>query len=102
MSINGSPETTRHPWVFREAGCSVCDERMRACASRINKQPENGEGLVEVLLRVPRFPAITLGERIRRCRMEQGPYQTRLAELAGVGEMTSVTWEKDRTVPQGE
>ena len=76
--------------------------RTPARASRINKQPENGEGLVEVLLRVPRFPAATVGERIRRFRMEQGLYQTKLAELAGVDEMTIVNWEKDRTVPRGE
>jgi transcriptional regulator with XRE-family HTH domain len=34
--------------------------------------------------------------------MEQGLYQTKLAELAAVDEMTIVNWEKDRTVPRGE
>jgi len=33
--------------------------------------------------------------------MEHGLYQTKLAELAGVDEMTIVNWEKDRTVPRG-
>ena len=90
---------TRQPWGFREADSSVCNERMRACASRRNKHPEDGEGRVEVLLRVPRFPATTLGERIRRYRMEQGLYQTRLAELAGVDEMTSVNIKSSHREP---
>ena len=51
---------------------------------------------------MPRFPAATMGERIRRFRMEQGLYQVQLAELARVDEMTIVNWEKGRTVPQGE
>jgi DNA-binding XRE family transcriptional regulator len=83
-------------------GLYLVPERMDARASGINKQPENGEGLVEVLLRGPRFPAQTLGERIRRFRLEQGLYQVQLAELARVDEMTIVNWEKGRTVPQGE
>ena len=57
---------------------------------------------MEVLLRVPRFPAQTLGERVRRFRLEQGLYQVQLAELARVDEMTIVNWEKGRTVPRGE
>jgi transcriptional regulator with XRE-family HTH domain len=53
-------------------------------------------------LRVPRIPAQTLGERIRRFRLEQGLYQAQLAKLTGLHEMTIVSWEKDRTVPRGE
>ena len=68
-------------------GLYLVPERMDARASGINKQPENGEGLVEVLLRGPRFPAQTLGERIRRFRLEQGLYQVQLAELARVDEI---------------
>jgi len=54
---------------------------------------------VELLLRVPRFPGRTLGERIRRFRLEHGLYQAQLAERIGVDEMTIVNWEKDRTAP---
>lgn len=50
---------------------------------------------------MPRFPGRTLGERIRRVRLERGLYQAQLAKRAGVDEMTIVNWEKDRTVPQG-
>jgi len=57
---------------------------------------------VELLCRVPRFPGRTLGERIRRFRLEQGLYQAQLATRIGVDEMTIVNWEKDRTVPRGE
>jgi DNA-binding XRE family transcriptional regulator len=75
---------------------------MGAHAFGINKQPENEASPVELLLRVPRLPGQTLGERIRRFRLEKGLYQTQLGELAGVDEMTIVSWEKDRTVPRGE
>jgi len=51
---------------------------------------------------VPRYPAQTLGERIRRFRLEQGLYQAQLAAIAGVDEMTIVNWEKDRTIPRGD
>ena len=57
---------------------------------------------MELLLRVPRYPGQTLGERIRRFRLEQGLYQAQLATLAGVDEMTIVNWERDRTIPRGE
>ena len=57
---------------------------------------------MELLLRVPRYPAQTLGERIRRFRLEQGLYQAQLAAIAGVDEMTIVNWEKDRTIPRGD
>ena len=56
---------------------------------------------MELFLCVPRFPGRTLGERIRRFRLEQGLYQAQLAKRIGVDEMTIVNWEKDRTVPQG-
>ena len=49
----------------------------------------------------PRFPGRTLGERIRRFRLEQGLYQVQLAKRIGVDEMTIVNWEKDRTAPRG-
>ncbi len=65
-------------------------------------QTEKAGEVVEWLLRVPRFPGRTLGERLRRLRSEQGLYQAQLATRAGVDEMTIVNWEKDRTVPRGK
>lgn len=55
-----------------------------------------------MVLYFPRFPRRTLGERIRRFRLEQGIYQTQLAKRIGVGEMTIVNREKDRTIPWGQ
>ena len=46
-----------------------------------------------------RFPAKTLGQRIRKRRLEQGLKQVELARLLGVNQGTIVNWEKDRTKP---
>ena len=78
----------------------LCWGSWGARAVHISKQPENGNESVELLLRVPRFPGRTLGERIRRSRLELGLYQAQLARRAGLDEMTLVNWEKDRTVPR--
>ncbi len=47
-----------------------------------------------------RFPATTLGQRIRKRRLEMGPKQVELAGLLGVDQGTIVNWEKDRTRPR--
>jgi transcriptional regulator with XRE-family HTH domain len=44
-------------------------------------------------------PDRTLGERIKKWRLEQGLIQKDLAKLIGVDEMTIVNWEKGRTKP---
>jgi len=46
----------------------------------------------------PRSPK-TLGEYIRKWRMEKGLFQKELAKKLGVAEMTIVNWEKGRTKP---
>jgi DNA-binding XRE family transcriptional regulator len=43
------------------------------------------------------YPALTLEERIRKWRLEQGLLQVDLAKMVGVNEMTIVDWEKGRT-----
>jgi DNA-binding XRE family transcriptional regulator len=49
----------------------------------------------------PRFPAdpVTLGDVIRKLRIEQGLLQKELAADIGVDQMTIVNWEKSRTRP---
>jgi DNA-binding transcriptional regulator YiaG len=44
--------------------------------------------------------ANTLGEHIRKKRIEQGQFQKEVAELLGVSEDTVTFWEKNRYEPQ--
>ncbi len=60
------------------------------------KQPK----ALRITFRVSRFPAMTLGQRIRKRRLEQGLKQMELAGLLGVNPRTIVNWEKDRTRPR--
>jgi len=48
---------------------------------------------------MPLHPDQTLGERIRKWRLEEGLFQRDLAKIIGVDEMTIVNWEKGRTKP---
>jgi transcriptional regulator with XRE-family HTH domain len=52
-----------------------------------------------ITLRLSRYPARTLGEYIRKWRLEQGLLQVDLAKKIGVNEMTIVNWEKGKTKP---
>ncbi len=54
---------------------------------------------LKITFRVSRFPATTLGQRIRKRRLEHGLKQMDLAALLGVNPRTIVNWEKDRTKP---
>jgi DNA-binding transcriptional regulator YiaG len=45
------------------------------------------------------YPDQTLGERIRKWRLEKGLFQVDLAKRVGVSEMTIVNWEKGRMKP---
>ena len=47
-----------------------------------------------ITLRVSFYPDRTVGERIRKWRLEQGLFQVDLAKRIGVSEMTIVSWEK--------
>ena len=46
-----------------------------------------------------RDPVTTLGQKIKRLRLERALKQTDLAEALGVAENTVRNWEKDRQVP---
>ena len=59
---------------------------------------KKGEAL-KITFRVSRFPATTLGQRIRKRRLEHGLKQVELAALLGVNRGTIVNWEKDRNKP---
>jgi transcriptional regulator with XRE-family HTH domain len=52
-----------------------------------------------ITLRISKYPAGTLGEIIRKWRLEQGLFQRDLARMLGVDEMTIVNWEKGKTKP---
>jgi transcriptional regulator with XRE-family HTH domain len=52
-----------------------------------------------ITLRVSLYPNRTLGDRIKKWRLEQGFLQRDLAKIIGVSEMTIVNWEKGRTKP---
>jgi transcriptional regulator with XRE-family HTH domain len=52
-----------------------------------------------ITLRLSLHPDRTLGERLRKWRLERGLYQVDLAKMVGVNEMTIVNWEKGRTKP---
>jgi DNA-binding XRE family transcriptional regulator len=52
-----------------------------------------------ITLRVSLYPNRTLGERIKKWRLEYGLFQKDLAKMIGVNEMTIVNWEKGRTKP---
>ena len=54
---------------------------------------------LKITFRVSRFPAKTLGQRIRKHRLERGLKQLALAALLGVNRGTIVNWEKDRNKP---
>ena len=78
----------RHPFV--DWNCTVT----HAVANY-----KKGEAL-KITFRVSRFPATTLGQRIRKCRLEHGLKQVELAALLGVNPRTIVNWEKDRARPR--
>jgi ribosome-binding protein aMBF1 (putative translation factor) len=52
-----------------------------------------------ITLRLSLYPDRTLGERIKKWRLERGLFQRDLAKIIGVSEMTIVNWEKRRTKP---
>ena len=49
-----------------------------------------------ITLRISRYPAGALGERIRKWRLEQGLFQKDLAKMIEVDEMSIVNWEKNK------
>ena len=46
------------------------------------------------------LPVNTLGERIRKTRLEKGLFQEDLAKLLNVTETTIINWEKERIIPK--
>jgi DNA-binding XRE family transcriptional regulator len=66
--------------------------------NRATPNYKNSHPLV-IDLWVSRYPGRTLGERIKKLRLERGLFQRDLAKMIGVNEMTIVNWEKGRTRP---
>jgi DNA-binding XRE family transcriptional regulator len=54
---------------------------------------KNSHPLV-ITLRLSLYPDQTLGEHIRKWRLEQGLFQGDLAKIIGVDEMTIVNWRR--------
>ncbi len=52
-----------------------------------------------VTLRISLYPDTTLGEGIKKWRLERGLFQVDLPKRIGVSEMTIVNWEKGRNYP---
>lgn len=52
-----------------------------------------------IILRISKYPSGTLGEIIRKWRVEQGIFQKDFAKMLGVDEMTVVNWETGKRVP---
>jgi DNA-binding XRE family transcriptional regulator len=50
--------------------------------------------------RISRYPDRTLGERLKKCRLERGLFQVDLAKRVGVSEMTIVNWKTGKTKPR--
>jgi transcriptional regulator with XRE-family HTH domain len=69
------------------------DERLHAVLNYKDSHP------LVITLRISRYPSRTLGECIKKRRIEQGLFQVDLAKMVGVNEMTIVNWEKGRTKP---
>jgi DNA-binding transcriptional regulator YiaG len=59
---------------------------------------KNSHPLV-ITLRLPLYHDRTLGECIKKCRLDHGLFLVDLAKRIGVDEMTIVNWEKGRTKP---
>ena len=54
---------------------------------------------IRLWFRISRYSDKTLGDKIRKHRLENGLKQVELAKKLGVNEMTIVNWELGRTVP---
>nr|MBU1328980.1 helix-turn-helix domain-containing protein [Candidatus Omnitrophota bacterium] len=54
---------------------------------------------MKLWFRASRYPDKTLGQRIRKHRLEKGFKQIDLAKRLKVDEATIINWEKDRTIP---
>ena len=74
-----------------DIGWIQTDERLHAVLNY-----KNSHALV-ITLRISRYPSRTLGECIKKRRIEQNLFQVDLG--VGVNEMTIVNWEKGRTKP---
>jgi len=68
------------------------------CSNRSAPNYKNPQSLV-ITLRLPLYPDQTLGERIRKWRLERGLFQVDMAKRIGVSEMIIVNWEKGKTKP---
>jgi len=68
----------------------------------VNRSSPNYKNLPQpslITLRISKYPSGTLGEIIRKWRLEQGLFQKDLAKMLGVDEMSIVNWETGKRVP---
>ena len=57
---------------------------------------------LKLTFKISRYPNETLGQKIKKLRLEKGLKQVELAVFLGVSEYTVRNWEKGRTQPSGE
>jgi DNA-binding XRE family transcriptional regulator len=69
-----------------------------ACCNRAVPNYKSSHPLV-ITLRGSLYPDRTLGDRIRKWRLEKGLFQVELAKKIKIDEMTVVNLEKGRTNP---
>lgn len=95
----GAKNSDRYPYDLGHRRCIPDTNRYKSCRD-IRSAPnyKNLSPLV-ITLRISRDPSRTIGERIRRWRLEKGLFQKDLARLMGVDEMTFVNLAKGETRP---
>ncbi len=57
---------------------------------------------LRLTFRVARYPNETLGQKIKKLRLERGMRQVELAKALGVNEDTMKIWERGKARPSGE
>jgi DNA-binding XRE family transcriptional regulator len=98
------PGAGRISYSYRIVSLSRCMCRLYAGRRSIrtdNHSQSLYTQLIKVEFRISRYAERTLGQRIRKYRLEKGLKQTDLAKQFRVNEMTIVNWENDKTKPIG-
>ena len=63
------------------------------------RSQRNHKQTLKLSMKISRYPNRTLGQRIRKARLEKGLFQADLAIKLGVDAMSIVNWELDRNIP---
>ena len=61
-----------------------------------------GSNVGVIIVRISRYPDRSVGEEIRKWRMEGGLFQRDLAKMIGVKKIIVPNWEREKTKPVRE